>query len=321
MNLSEGFDVGESIFPWGTTLSEVAEHFPNADADQVSLAVLEQYAMGLSILSVTIKAPALDRPILSTEYQLKHESSCQSDDCIVAQVSSVLGEPTSCRELCIMGKPESGVRCFAEWDFGDFLAEMSIYGAPRQKEEGLCAGVLWVSWKDEIAAATPYIKELEEVDARLAHQAEDAVLLGIIPIQVKQDWYYRGGHSFRDLHLDWKNPILSKVRRALGRLQLRCTPSTIAKMLEKDELAVWKSDMHRVWCLSNREESVCFSLDAPTEVSYIDFLLAKGGGRTCFVIGPLQLSGSSKSESLSYLAGIMESHGLAIISYFEPYDC
>lgn len=323
LKLSDGFDVGEAVFPWGTTLAEVSEHFneAGAEADEGSLKLLEQSVMGLPTLSVTVTAPALDRPVLSAAYKLKYDPACQSEDCIVGRLSLIFGEPSSRRSHRIMGAPEAGVSCVAEWDFGSFDVKMSIYGAPRKEAEGLSVGIFWVSWMDEITASAPYIQELEEADAKLSRQAENAVCLGRISIHIEQDWRYKDSYPFRNSHLDWKHDNLSKARRALGRVQLRATPLAISNMLKEGQVIVWKSESLRVWCISNKNESVWFDLDAWTEASYTDFLPAKGGGATYFTIGPLQILGGSKSEALSDLAGILENHQLATISYSAPYDC
>lgn len=316
LNLSDGFDMGGAVFPWGTVLSQVAGRVAGAETDDRSVKLCVPNAMGLPVLSAEVRGPARDRPVLHVWYELKHDAHCVSDDGIVGRVSQVLGEPASRDELPVRGRDvSSGVRCVAKWAFDGFNVGLSIYGGPRELPEGLSSGCMHVSWSDEITAAAPYIRALEESDARLADYAKNSNFLCNIPIQVKQDWRYMSSYPFRDPHLELKDDTLRKARRSLGRRQLRETPKVIAEAVAEDELALWKSESDGVWCLSNQWESVCFPMHSPVTATYTDVLPARGGGATYLVMGPLQLWGGRKSAALAKLAGILEHHRLAAISY------
>jgi hypothetical protein len=318
-----GFDMGGALIPWGTTLSVMLARYTPFENDNRSAKFLIPELFGISILSLTVRAPALDRPVLQAWYEIKYDPDSASDTDIVNRVASIVGAPAAQTRYsgnANTSNPASSVRYIAHWYYDGVHVGMSIFGAPRNAPEGISSAIIYADWDDEIAAAAPYLKELEQADACIDVYARQAVILGVVALEIDQNRFFIPNYRNEDPFQALTNESILKAQRSLWKRHLRCPPNAISGTLERNQVAVWRNDDHRVWGISTKWDTVCFALSSQPAVSCANILPAKGSGGTYLTIADLSLASISYSSAIAEVTAILRDHDLATISFAEGYD-
>ncbi len=322
--ITHGFDTGTNILRWGTTLAEALAQPVVAPlaSDESSVRFPATRALGLDVLSATLRAPAMDRPVMQAWYELRHDPVRASDDDLVKRTSQVFGPPDSQSQHDVSRHPNPsfGVRCVARWAFKGFDVGMSIYGAPRETPEGLSPAVLYTDWEDEIAAAAPYIREMEAAERLLERQAGTAEIIGSEFIEEDQRRYHRPDYNAIDPHFALTNAAMLQAQRCLWKRHLYQTPAGIATSMQANQVVIWKNRDDQVWCISTQYDTVCFSLGEQTIISHVNILPAKGGGASYLTASDLDIRSVANSPAMSRLVALVKENSLAQVSFVEDYD-
>jgi hypothetical protein len=323
--ITNGFDTGKHILHWGTTLAEALTQLAkvaSVESDDHSVRFPATRALGLDILSVTLRAPAMDRPVMQAWYELKHDPKRASDDDLVKRVSGVLGPLAKRTDHDMLGHPNPafGVRCSVRWPFAGFDVGMSIYGASREEPEGLSPAVLYTDWEDEIAAAAPYLHEMEEAERLLESQAWKAEIIGRESLEEDQHRYHHPNYNADNPHQALTNEMLLRAQRCLRKRHLYQTPTMIAAYMRANQVVVWKNSDDQVWCISTQYETVCFPLKTLTTISHVKVLPARGPGGSYLTASDLDLQSIANSPGISRLVALLEKNKLAKISFTEEYN-
>lgn len=315
--IAHGFDTGDTLLPWGTTLAEACTRFVGLiQSDERSAKFAAGRFLGFDALSATLRAPAMDRPVMQVWYELKHDPTCASDEALTEKVSRALGPPAGQADHEVHSpNPSFGVRHTAYWPDKSFGVGISIYGAPRQTPEGLSSAALYVDWQDEIAAAAPYIEEMLEAEHSLVLQAREAEILLHLSLEEGQRCY---GLSAPD------NPpageALLRARRCLRKRRLYQTPATLAKSMQTNQITIWRNAARKTWCISTKYETVQLPVGAHVTVSHTSLLPAKGSGSSRLNASDLELVSIANSPAISQLAAFLQDRSLASVAFFEDYD-
>ncbi|KJS20127.1 MAG: hypothetical protein VR78_02130, partial [Hoeflea sp. BRH_c9] len=166
LKLAEGFEIDGRRVGWGATPVDLARLIGGPLQPSSRQAVIPcSLAYGLPVLSAQPSAPADDRPILYVAYDLDDIHGLRPDDWVGA-ISDLLGTPVEFDRENVSGqpRPEDKVMLHARWALSDVDVSLSIFGAPRLTSLGPSVGTLWVSWRQELAAA-PYLADWRERSA------------------------------------------------------------------------------------------------------------------------------------------------------------
>lgn len=317
IDISDGFAVGGQVLPWGTTLAAALMQFPGViEKGGRSAKFQPAGVLGLDeILFVTLYAPALDRPVMQAWYALANAPDVD----LIESVSRIFGPPVAQndRDLSAYAQPMWAVRQTVEWQAAaGFGVGMSIYGAPRETPDGLSAGVLYIHWDDEVAAAAPYLAVMTEFEHWLEACATRAEIVYNETLEENQrPWGIFPGEVDASV-----NAALLRARRCLRMRQLYQTPPALAESLQPNQALVWKDVSDSIWCISTCYETVCFPLGQQVTVAHVNLLPAKGAGGSWLDISALGLRSSAKSPALVRLAGFLRDEMGAQVSFVEDYD-
>lgn len=324
-SISDEFGVGGTQLRWGTTLAEAMDALaalPRLKSSGDSARFVVEEACGLAALSTELRGPALDRPVLQVAHELKHIPQRASDDAVLSEVTGVFGPPgrTETNLPVRPDHPSYSVTAVAHWQFGDVSVGLSIYGAPRTVQNGVSSAGLYADWDNIVAAAEPYLQELEAAEARLASYATEIELLDIVTIEEPLRPYYVPDYGSSDPHHVRNDETLRRAQICLRKRNLCRTPESVGRTLDDQRVAVWKSTSHGMWGVSTRWETVYFPLGAPVRVGLVSLLPAKFGGSTELTVSDLQLCSVARSAAIHQLADLLKANSLADVDYSEFYD-
>lgn len=310
---ADGFDAGVKVLPWGTSLQDALAQLPTAiEMDFHSAKFQSARAFGLAgILSVTLRAPALDRPVMQVSCEMAAGRS--SDNELLKEIVRVFGPPAQ----SAAHDPVLGVKFVARWDVPGFEVGLSIYAAPRETPEGLAAAVFYLHW-DDLPAAAPYLESMIETENWLTARAHHAEIIWQDSLEADQ-------HPYQPLATRSIAPHLLDVAqlraaRCLRRRLLIQTPAYLSESISARQVLIWKDVHEHLWCISTRYETVCFKWGWPVAATHINRLPAKGPGGASFSISDLDLFSSANSLALNRLAAFLQQNLPVQVSFVEDFD-
>lgn len=283
-DLSEGFELGDRRFPWGTTLPAVAAAFgPPSGAllaqgyGRVRLPCAR--AFGFAAAGAELIGPGPQGQVLEIIYHLAPPADGQLPDPAdwAGQLAAGFGPPakTSHYTVAPPGPPENQVRCNAHWTLGDHAIRLTLFGGLREEAGGLAAGHLGLHWSIE-AAARPFRKAWLARGAELA-QAPSAL----------QRIQLRTPQQPRFTAATWGNPGWDEAQNILYAPQVLRTPEAIAATLAPDAIALYHVADGRRWCASTPWDSVMMAVGEAVAVQWAEIQPGRGGGFCELRIGGL----------------------------------
>ncbi len=310
---TDGFDTGLKVLPWGTSLQDALAQLPTAiETDFRSAKFQPAQAFGLAgIVSLTLRAPAPDRPVMQVSYELAEYTS---DDELLKDIARILGLPAQ----SAAHNPALGVKFVAHWHVPGFTVGLSIYTAPRETDEGLAAAVFYIHWDDLLAAAAPYLESMIETENWLTVRAQHAEIIWQGMLEVDQ-------HPYQPMPTRNVAPHLLDVAqlraaRCLRRRLLIQTPASLRESISAGQVLIWKDVREHLWCISTRYETVCFKWGWPVAATHVNLLPAKGPGGASFSISDLQLVSSADSPGLARLAAFLQQNLPVQVQFIEELD-
>lgn len=234
------------------------------------------------------------------------------------EISRIFGVATESTRYDIShySNPSSAVSFVAGWQVPGFRMGLSIYGAPRSTPDGVSAAALYVDWEDEIAAAVPYLAEMDKAERLLEQYATNAEIIGSELLEKDQHPYCTGPNDFAQF-----DETLWRAQRCLRRRHLYQTPAALAHSMQANQVLVWQNIEEKIWCISTQYETVYFPLSQPVPISHTNILPAKGSGASYLTASDLGLVSISRSPAMTRLAVLLKGNSLAQIRFEEDDDC
>jgi hypothetical protein len=317
--IGKNFIASGTSFPWGTLYQDVCAAFPPMRRDEYGCALRASVpckeAYGLVTEYAELFASAPDRPVTAIRYDLsctaEQMAQIENADYFSARISASLGPsippaPSSTYISHMTTRDKS--KYPVQWQQGGVALILSLYGAPKPVFTGQTLGGVFLNWEDTIAAAQPYLLQLQEEERKLQDVAEgiDSLTTFILeddpgpnPTQV--------------------NPVV-RAERCLRKCKVMETPPSVRAKLPGNTAALWKNSARGKWGASTAWETVMFSQDEPVKVIWLTAEAGRGPGYGNIVIGDLTIQSPLYSPRPAALAASLQEMPHTTIEKTEGID-
>jgi hypothetical protein len=310
--LSQGFRIGDRLVGWGVTLGEIANlsglHILDRSSERAPCLACRS-AYGLPTLCATLDGPAGDRPVLAVSYELVPPRAGAA--ALIGALAKRFGRPaTSGRQAPPPhADPSGAVVEWAQWQFGEVAAGVSIYGALRAVHGGNSAGILWLRWANE-AAARPYLRSWMRQSVELERAAAGLSAIQTFDLAIPQlpSFFEKGDDGNRKRF----------AGLSLYRPSLCITPPQVARKLPKNSIAIWSAGT--LWCVSTRWDSLPLGRDRPIAARHIDLMPARGSGAVYLEVGEWSARDAYPSTEMGRIADVLRRAPGVTVSHTSDYD-
>lgn len=158
-SLGEGFSIGDTRLPWGTTPLDLGYDGPRRGVVHGRRSVDAQVGP-VAVRDVRWHAPHGDRPITGVDYGL---DASLTPDAVRRALEGWLG-PGRTVDFPDHGNASTRVSTTTDWSFDGVDVTLSTFGAPRLEDGLTLFGRLFVR-ADEPRLGAPFVTRLREVDA------------------------------------------------------------------------------------------------------------------------------------------------------------
>ncbi|MDR3418854.1 MAG: hypothetical protein P4L83_21990 [Nevskia sp.] len=312
-SLAAGFDIEGRHFAWGATVAELRRACAGKPAQQVWETAALRYpcktAYGFPAVGFYARGPAEERPVLSLIFDLAPYAASYArirSEWWADAIQGALGEPRRVYRpdpAEVRGVPASGVVYSAGWGCSGAELHLSVYGGFRKEQGGTSVAGLFIHWRDEIAAAQPYLAGCAELERRLALIAAAAPQTEVFGLGSAQT-PFRGPPPPEPVPADegaWR-----RAQRALRCSNLCETPAPWAGLLRDDQVLLWRSADAACWGLANRWDCSLFDAGAATPRQWSNLLPGRGPGGTRLGVGDFVVTDVHNSEPVQRLAQALE---------------
>ncbi len=302
------FIIADARFRWGTSLAEVADALsllerpmsPPARTPRgrgpASFTVEGGTAFGLPVAQTWLMAPGWLKPVLAVSYELGTVATPDG-----------FGEPDVVWQNPRETLDRGDIAEYQIWMPPPFEVRLSRFAATRTFTREPTNGALSIDWRDQLAAAAPFLAETVRREESLTVDERVATFhLGRSQSPIRLELT---GHPLALGPLAESSPeLVRRSLRALHHDDLVDTPFE----LSPTDVALWKTEDR--WALSTRWDTAIL---APTEDLVLD--TARGLGVSRLTVDDLVITDDIGATSMEELAAAIASHTGRGVAHVEPW--
>lgn len=285
-------------------------------------------AFGLVTTEFEVRAPFEDRPILQVQYEIAPIKSGFLERLhapYLKQLEKVLGKPVNSEKLYSQTHLKkkylsSAVVFTAKWLFDDIRVSLSVYGATRNNDSGLCAAGIFIDWIDEIKASKPFREKSGSFEKSISEYISNDTVINKFKLHYKQ-------RPFRVVHFELSDPYIAEKDDNLRASQLSLynrelfqTPKQIQNNLKDDEIGLYTIRELGKTFISNKWDTVFLTPTEEKDLVFYEVLPAKGSGGRELKLKELRVEDSRDSDTLLKLIQLIETDIGLKIQRHERYD-
>jgi len=318
-------------FRWGFLLDEFAANLKGvspktSDSKWQRIEFRCARVFEIPTLSGEAKSPSIKRPVTQLTFKLGEPKGIQSDVVIPFWLNTLkraFGEPTgeSSQKVYPFADPSGMVIFNAHWINSEFRIDLSVYGSVRKSKYGDELAGIFIEWKNDKEAATPYIESFKRRSEELEETLLQGTSIEVFEVSTKQSPFTMPDYASENPHKAIVDQKLRLAQKSLYKEFLLETPSSIKDKLNEYAIAIWQHEKSGIWGVSNLFDTVCYKLGDSVKVDFANLQPAKGQGGTYFSIGDLDISDKPNSDVLKGATERLEQIMSVTISRYEGHDC
>ncbi len=297
----EGLDIDDIYFKWGMTLNEVKNAFKVNHSSIIKKSSSDVFKIkcnkivGLPALTCLFTEASFNKPVIHTCFDLtpiKTKLFEKSYDPFVEHLTKLLGPPFE-----IINKLKNGIQYnkhnpnhiitySCKWLLAEnIVVSLLVNGKPTVTKAGKCAAVLHFEWINEKKSASPYYNDFVKTENDLSASVSG---LKKMKLGYKQSPYYKPLlYHQKDIQLALHDKTVKAAQLILYTNSLYRTPIDISEELNEYEIAIFKSEKLKVWCLCNTWDFTV--LHKKSIMNYIEVKPAKGAGGVDMIVNSLKI--------------------------------